>query len=222
MKSIATDGSKRSAERVRDEVDAMYAVSGRHPNLPVTFASYEQKTVGPVGGTFVQIVHIVTEAYTGGDLVTAIARRGSLLARDWEAIAAQLLGAAAFLHAVGVVHRDIKPENVMLRRPWLKGVEPSAVLVDFGGAAFVRGRTRELVGFVGTKFFGAPECFKHGARHGAKSDVWSIGVSLLTILTPPRVRARRRVGALHAGSIPSVLKPPAATPGGSSASSRAC
>ena len=214
VKSIATDGSKRSAERVRDEVDAMYAVSGRHPNLPVTFASYEQKTVGPVGGTFVQIVHIVTEAYTGGDLVTAIARRGSLLARDWEAIAAQLLGAAAFLHAVGVVHRDIKPENVMLRRPWLKGVEPSAVLVDFGGAAFVRGRTRELVGFVGTKFFGAPECFKHGARHGAKSDVWSIGVSLLTILTgpPPAYELGGAWRALHAGSIPAVLKPPAATP----------
>lgn len=214
VKSIATDGSKRSAERVRDEVDAMYAVSGRHPNLPVVFASYEQKTVGPVGGTFVQIVHIVTEAYTGGDLVTAIARRGSLLARDWEAIAAQLLGAAAFLHAVGVVHRDIKPENVMLRRPWLKGAEPSAVLVDFGGAAFVRGRTRELVGFVGTKFFGAPECFKHGARHGAKSDVWSIGVSLLTILTgtPPAYELGGAWRALHVGTIPAVLKPPAATP----------
>ena len=69
------------------------------------------------------------------------------------------------------------------------------MLVDFGGAAFVRGRTRELVGFVGTKFFGAPECFKHGARHGAKSDVWSIGVSLLTILTgppPPRTSSAAR------------------------------
>ena len=214
VKSIATDGSKRSAERVRDEVDAMYAVSGRHPNLPTVFASYEQKTVGPVGGTFTQVVHIVTEAYTGGDLVTAIARRGSLLARDWEAIAAQLLGAVAFLHAVGVVHRDIKPENVMLRRPWAKGAPPSAVLVDFGGAAFARGKTRELVGFVGTKFFGAPECFKHGARHGAKSDVWSIGVSLLTILTgpPPAYELGGAWRALHAGSIPSVLKPPAATP----------
>ena len=214
VKSIATDGSKRSAERVRDEVDAMYAVSGRHPNLPTVFASYEQKTVGPVGGTFVQVVHIVTEAYTGGDLVTAIARRGSLLARDWEAIAAQLLGAAAFLHAVGVVHRDIKPENVMLKRPWLKGAEPSAVLVDFGGAAFARGKTRELVGFVGTKFFGAPECFKHGSRHGAKSDVWSIGVTLLTILagTPPAFELGTAWRALHAGEIPAILKPPAATP----------
>ena len=214
VKSIATDGSKRSAERVRDEVDAMYAVSGRHPNLPTVFASYEQKTVGPVGGTFTQVVHIVTEAYTGGDLVTAIARRGSLLARDWEAIAAQLLGAVAFLHAVGVVHRDIKPENVMLRRPWAKGAPPSAVLVDFGGAAFARGKTRELVGFVGTKFFGAPECFKHSSRHGAKSDVWSIGVTLLTVLagTPPAYELGSAWRALHAGEIPAVLKLPAATP----------
>tara|TARA_B110000971_G_scaffold8214_1_gene7996 strand:- start:68 stop:571 length:504 start_codon:yes stop_codon:yes gene_type:complete len=90
VKSIATDGSKRSAERVRNEVDAMYAVSGRHPNLPTVFASYEQKTVGPVGGTFLQVIHIVTEAYTGHDLVAAIARRGSLRARDWEAVAAQV------------------------------------------------------------------------------------------------------------------------------------
>ena len=214
VKSIATDGSKRSAERVRDEVDAMYAVSGRHPNLPTVFASYEQKTVGAMGGSFLQVIHIVTEAYTGGDLVAAISRRGSLLARDWEAVAAQLLGATASLHAVGVVHRDIKPENVMLKRPWKKGEPPACVLVDFGGAAFARGKTRVLTGFVGTKFFGAPECFTPGSRHGAKSDVWSIGVLLLTILagTPPAYELGTAWRALHAGTIPAILKPPPATP----------
>ena len=64
VKSVAHDGSKRSRQMVRDEVETMMAVSGRHPNLPIVFRVYEE-----TGG---RVTHIVTEAYLGGKLLDGI------------------------------------------------------------------------------------------------------------------------------------------------------
>ena len=189
----------------------MLAVSGRHPCLPVVHAAYEQKSPGGV-----RVVHVVTDAYFGGDLVEGVARRGAMTARDWETIAAQLLGAVHFLHAVGVVHRDVKPENVMLKRAWVVDAAPRVALVDFGSAAFARGAGKEnaLRGFAGTKFFGAPECFRGVGAHGAKSDVWSLAVTLLALLvgTPPTRDVDSAWRALQDGSIPASMRPGDDTP----------
>jgi hypothetical protein len=63
VKSVACDASRSSADRLRDEVDAMLAVSGRHPNLPTVHAVYEQMAPGIAPGTYVHIVSIVTDRY---------------------------------------------------------------------------------------------------------------------------------------------------------------
>ena len=181
VKSIAADGTKRAQERIRDEIDAMLAVSGRHPNVPTIYRAFEERSR--------RIFHIVTEKYDGGKLLDAIGRRERFVASDWEHIAAQLLGACAFMHAVGVVHRDVKPDNVMLRRRWADGEAPSLVVVDFGSAAFCRGGKCDLAGFEGSKFFAAPEVLR-SKPYGAKSDVWSCAVTLLVLLAglPPNDR----------------------------------
>lgn len=182
VKSVACDASKASAARLRDEVDTMLAVSGRHPNLPTVHAVYEEVTPGISPGSFVQVVSIVTDFYAGGPLLEAVGRRESLTVGDFEEVALQLLGAVSFLHTVGVVHRDIKPDNLMLRRPWIeKDAVPSLVLIDFGSAAFARGGKR-LNGYEGTKFFAAPEVCDRKASYDAKVDAWSVGVCLLVLL----------------------------------------
>jgi len=53
--------------------------------------------------------------------------------------------------------------------------------VDFGSATFSRGG-KMLSGFEGTKFFAAPEVYL-SRPYGAKSDVWSVGVCLMVLLT---------------------------------------
>ena len=208
VKSVAHDGSKRSRQMVRDEVDTMMAVSGRHPNLPIVFRVYEE--------TSGRVTHIVTEAYLGGKLLDGIGRRKRFTVGDWESVALQLLGACAFMHSVGVVHRDIKPDNVMLKRSWPEDDKrpPSIVLLDFGSATFARGGKRlELgsAGFEGTKFYAAPEVYKCRS-YGAKSDVWSSGVLLMVLLTgtPPNDRLVRVWGELQKGQLPSM---PKGTPG---------
>ena len=208
VKSVAHDGSKRSRQMVRDEVETMMAVSGRHPNLPIVFRVYEE--------TGRRVTHIVTEAYLGGKLLDGIGRRKRFTVGDWESVALQLLGACAFMHSVGVVHRDIKPDNVMLKGLWPEDDKrpPSIVLLDFGAATFARGGKRlELssAGFEGTKFYAAPEVYKCRS-YGAKSDVWSSGVLLMVLLTgtPPNDRLVRVWGNLQKGQLPSM---PKGTPG---------
>ena len=183
VKSIASNGSRHSASLIRDEVDTMLAVSGRHPNLPTVYDVYEKCHRGVAPGTTVHVVNIVTEQYAGGDLLEGIARRKRFTVSDFEAIALQLLGATSFLHNVGVVHRDIKPDNIMLRRHWYEDTPPQIVLLDFGGAAFARGANKaKLRGSVGTKFYSAPEVVS-GKEYGAKADVWSVAVTLMVLLT---------------------------------------
>jgi len=208
VKSVAHDGSKRSRQMVRDEVETMMAVSGRHPNLPIVFRVYEE--------TGRRVTHIVTEAYLGGKLLDGIGRRKRFTVGDWESVALQLLGACAFMHSLGVVHRDIKPDNVMLKRSWPEDDKrpPSIVLLDFGAATFARGGKRlELssAGFEGTKFYAAPEVYKCRS-YSAKSDVWSSGVLLMVLLTgtPPNDRLVRVWGDMQKGQLPSV---PKGTPG---------
>ena len=207
VKSVACDGSKRSRQMVRDEIETTMAVSGRHPNLPIVFRIYEE-----AGG---RVTHIVTEAYLGGKLLDGIGRRKRFTVGDWESVALQLLGACAFMHGVGVVHRDIKPDNVMIKRVWTDDPRPpSIVLLDFGAATFARGGKRlELssAGFEGTKFYAAPEVYK-SRSYGAKSDVWSAGVLLMVLLTgtPPNDRLVRVWGDLQRGQLPPM---PKGTPG---------
>jgi len=52
-------------------------------------------------------------------------------------------------------------------------------LIDFGLAAVAEKRT--LTEFAGTPYYMAPEVFKH--LYGRKSDIWSLGVILYTLLS---------------------------------------
>lgn len=211
VKSIASNGSRYSAALIRDEVDTMLAVSGRHPNLPTVYDVYEKRHKGVAPGSTVHVVNIVTEQYAGGDLLEGIARRKRFTVSDFEAIALQLLGATSFLHNVGVVHRDIKPDNIMLRRRWYEDVPPQIVLLDFGGAAFARGANKtKLRGNVGTKFYSAPEVVS-GKEYGAKADVWSVGVTLMVLLAgvPPPHRIAKDWKRILNGE---VLRLPRGTP----------
>ena len=211
VKSIASNGSRYSAALIRDEVDTMLAVSGRHPNLPTVYDVYEKRHKGVAPGSTVHVVNIVTEQYAGGDLLEGIARRKRFTVSDFEAIALQLLGATSFLHNVGVVHRDIKPDNIMLRRRWYEDVPPQIVLLDFGGAAFARGANKtKLRGNVGTKFYSAPEVVA-GKEYGAKADVWSVGVTLMVLLAgvPPPHRIAKDWKRILNGE---VLRLPRGTP----------
>ena len=83
--------------------------------------------------------------------------------------------AAHQLHEAGIAHRDIKPSNILLDGD-------RGQLSDLGLAQIVNpGQAATGIGPVGTIEFLAPEVVK-GADASRASDVWSLGVTLHSVL----------------------------------------
>ncbi|MBX3225668.1 MAG: serine/threonine protein kinase [Labilithrix sp.] len=107
-------------------------------------------------------------------------------------IAEELLSALRAVHAAGVVHRDLKPQNVFAT------THGELKLLDFGTARiFEPGpcapKTKSIEGLVvGSPSFMSPEQAR-GARGAidARSDLWSLGATLFTLLSGEYVHIAR-------------------------------
>jgi hypothetical protein len=80
----------------------------------------------------------------------------------------------AVVHAHGIVHRDLKPSNILLRR------DGSPVVADFGLAKGEGDLGFTLTGEpLGTPYYMSPEQVEQAqAKVDARTDVWSLGVTL--------------------------------------------
>ncbi|EEB06783.1 AUR protein kinase Ark1 [Schizosaccharomyces japonicus yFS275] len=79
----------------------------------------------------------------------------------------QMAQALAYLHKKHVIHRDIKPENILL------GIDGEIKLSDFGWSVHAPSNRRTTL--CGTLDYLPPEMVE-GKEHGAKVDLWSLGV----------------------------------------------
>lgn len=114
-----------------------------------------------------------------GTLESLVEMSGGLYEGLNRRYTAQLLSAVSELHRHGVVHRDIKTANIFLTNGGncLK-------LGDFGSAVKIQAHTTlpgELVGYVGTQAYMAPEVFTktNSDGHGRAADVWSVGCCVI-------------------------------------------
>ncbi|ORY11699.1 dual specificity mitogen-activated protein kinase [Clohesyomyces aquaticus] len=88
-------------------------------------------------------------------------------------IAEAVLGGLAYLYAAHrIMHRDLKPSNILVNS---KG---QIKLCDFGVSSELEGSIAET--FVGTGTYMAPERIQ-GSPYTVKSDVWSVGLSLMEL-----------------------------------------
>lgn len=145
-----------------------------HPNV-ITIHD-----VGEQDGTY----YIVMQYVDGLDLKSLASQAGGRL--PWQAALRLIRPAAKGLHAVhehskGLIHRDVKPSNIMLSR------DGQVILMDFGLAReelhsdlTSRGKT------VGTPAFMSPEQCRC-ERLDRRSDIYSLGATLYTLLTGEKV-----------------------------------
>ena len=96
-------------------------------------------------------------------------------------IVRQIALAAHALHAHGVLHRDIKPGNIMLLSDGQR-----AILMDLGLAKLLDeadGQLTRTRQFVGTLRYASPEQVLAAGNIDARSDIYSLGVTLWELLT---------------------------------------
>jgi len=125
------------------------------------------------------LVFIAMEYIEGRDLKQLLADGYRFRPSEAARIAADVARALDYAHSMGVVHRDIKPANIILTQ------DGTAKITDFGIARLESSNLTVEGQFIGTPNFMSPEQITGKAVDG-RSDIFSLGVVLFTLLTGER------------------------------------
>src|SRR6266576_3390363 len=118
--------------------------------------------------------YLVMPYLPGGTLQDMLA--GSVLTLEEAcSILAQLAGALAYIHALGLLHRDIKPANILFDQ------DNNLYLTDFGIVTWLGEKPGYDGHMLGTPHFVAPEIFEGNVD--VRSEVYSVGILLYQMLT---------------------------------------
>ena len=131
-------------------------------------------------GTF----YYVMEYLDGLDLQRLVDHYGPVEPARAIHILAQISGALAEAHALGLIHRDIKPANIVLTE---RSDEPDVVkVVDFGLVKKLGGKLAESVAsdaITGTPLYMAPEAISQPDTIDGRSDLYAVGAVAYFLLT---------------------------------------
>jgi serine/threonine-protein kinase len=161
----------------------------REAHAAVRLKSTHVARVFDVGTTAEGLPYIVMELLDGLDLCSVLERDGHVPVADAVDFILQACDAVAEAHARGIVHRDLKPENLFLTTR--RDGSPCIKVLDFGiskvgGAQAMRKGRRALTQddvVMGSPAYMSPEQVKSSKKADARSDIWSLGVTLYEMLT---------------------------------------
>ncbi|MEU9202102.1 serine/threonine-protein kinase [Streptomyces sp. NPDC048332] len=159
-----------------------------------------------------RVLYLVMEHLRGRDLGAVLESRKPRLPTPEEVLGwgVEICAGLETAHRAGIVHRDIKPANILLT------ADGTIKILDFGiarmlsTAAAMTRTDLTAVGFViGTPLYMSPEQIRAPDVLDSRSDLYSLGCLLHTLLTggPPFTGAGTAVLAQHLGDVP---EPPSA------------
>ena len=182
---------------VADE-DAL-ARFGREARALVAVQSENVVRVFDFGALADHSPYLVMELLEGRDLFRELSARGPLPLGEASEIILQACEGLAAVHARGIVHRDIKPANLFLTTR-AKG-KLLVKIVDFGVSKAPKATEEELSlthNSLGSPHYMSPEQLRSARTVDARSDIWSLGVTLHRALTGELPFAGESMGVLMA------------------------
>jgi serine/threonine-protein kinase len=151
-----------------------------HPNIGVVHGIEESED---------HQLFIVMGYYEGETLAKKLAR-SPISVRDSLDLAIQIAKGLSAAHARHIVHRDIKPSNIIIT------TDNVAKIVDFGLARVVASASAtQTMSSTGTLPYMSPEQIL-GETVDHRSDLWSLGVILVQMITGSHPFLRPTVGAM--------------------------
>jgi serine/threonine-protein kinase len=162
-------GTPEMVERFVREIRVLASLN--HPNIAALHTAFRQED---------RLV-MVMECVEGEALNSPSVIRRLSIGQAVEYVR-QVLQALVYAHARGVIHRDIKPSNIVI----VELPTPTAKLLDFGLAVSGRDPSFTASGTImGSLYYMSPEQVR-GQRVDARSDLYSLGVTLYEIVSGRR------------------------------------
>lgn len=140
-----------------------------HPTLPRVVDIFEENDA----------FYVVMDYINGRPLSLLVKKFGPVPEKKVLDIARILCDTLIYLHGrtPPIIHRDLKPGNLLLTD------EGNIKLIDFGIAREKKQGSMRDTSFLGTKGYAAPEQYKALGQTDQRTDIYSFGVTLYTLLT---------------------------------------
>jgi len=119
--------------------------------------------------------YMVFPYISGGSMADRMERSGAASAAEVSALGAAVASSLHDAHLAGVLHRDLKPSNVLI------DTDARPLLADFGASSSLETETASAT-IALTIAYAAPEVLE-GATADERSDVYSLGLTLLALAT---------------------------------------
>ena len=120
--------------------------------------------------------YLVFDLCKGGELYDYIIENDKIGEKTAATMFKQICLAISYSHSKNYAHRDIKPQNILITE------FPSVKVADFGLAGYFSPDFNLLTSFCGSPLYLAPECMRRVDYDGQKSDIWSLGILLYTMV----------------------------------------
>uniref|UniRef100_A0A453EZ17 RING-type E3 ubiquitin transferase n=1 Tax=Aegilops tauschii subsp. strangulata TaxID=200361 RepID=A0A453EZ17_AEGTS len=190
--------AQQGRKQFQQEVEVLSCI--RHPNMVLLL------------GACPEYGCLVYEYMENGSLEDRLYRRGGTPTLPWSQrfrISAEIATALLFLHQTKpepLVHRDLKPANILLDRNYVSKIS------DVGLARLVPPAVADsvtqyrLTATAGTFCYIDPE-YQQTGKLGVKSDIYSLGVLLLQVITarPPMGLTHHVEKAIESGTFAQML-----------------
>jgi len=128
-------------------------------------------------------INIFMEFVSGGSLADLIKKFKPLPLEVVSSYTRQILTALQYIHAHHIIHRDIKADNILVETSTVMSREAVIKLVDFGTSRHLGGTVEKCKTFVGTPYWMAPEVLTSAEGYTFKADIWSVGCTVVEMLT---------------------------------------